>query len=145
MDAISEMIIFISIGASPYVNPILALIALAGYQAMSNLVFITTSVKGEFKISYGSLGPTEVRALAVIGNTIMFYLGNPIINLPFSLPFFGTYITLYNLLVYCITILLFFFFFYTTITQAVELERKDRKKYMKKVKKNKKRLVEQEA
>lgn len=138
IDAISEVIIFIGIGLSPYVDLTLALVALVGYQIMSNLVYITTSVKGEFKISYGSLGPTEVRALAVIGNTIMYFMGNPEIKLPFSLPFFGTQVALYNLFVYCITILLFFFFFLTTTKTAIELERKDRKKWLKKVEKSEK-------
>ena len=35
----------------------LACIALVGYLCMANLVYITTSVEGEFKISYGSLRP----------------------------------------------------------------------------------------
>lgn len=137
VDSISEVIIFIGIGTSPYVDLPLALIALAGYQAMGNLVFITTSVKGEFRISYGSLGPTEVRVMAIIANTIMYFMVNPMINLPFSLPFMGTQVSLYNLFVYGITIVLFFFFFYTTATQAVELERKDRKKLLKRIEKSK--------
>ncbi len=139
IDSISEVIIFIGIGLSPYVDLTLALIALAGYQAMGNLVFISTSVKGEFKISYGSLGPTEVRAMAIIANAVMYYIGNPEITLPFSLPFFGTQISLYNLFVYCVTVLLFVFFTYSTITQAVELERKDRKKWLKRVEKSNKK------
>ena len=136
IDTISEVIIFISIGTSPYVDLTLALIALAGYQCMANLVFITTSVKGEFKISYGKLGPTEVRVIAMIANTIIFYIGNPKLSLPFSLPFISEPYYLYNLIIYFATYLLFFFFFYTTITQAVELEHKDRKKWLKKVRKN---------
>ena len=96
---------------------------------MSNLVYITTSVKGEFKISYSSLGPTEARVIAMIANTIVFFIGNPIISLPIG-EFF-----LYNLFLIAVICLLFFFFLYTTITQAIELERKDRKKLLKKVQK----------
>jgi archaetidylinositol phosphate synthase len=136
VDTISEVIIFISIGTSPYVDLTLALIALAGYQCMANLVYITTSVKGEFKISYGSLGPTEVRVIAIIANTIMYFIGNPALNLPFAIPLMEYPIHLYNLIIYCATILLFFFFFYTTSTQAVKLERKDRKKWLKKLQKS---------
>ena len=129
VDIISEMSIFIGIGLSPYVNFEIALIALVGYLCMSNLVYITTSVKGEFKISYSSLGPTEARVIAMIANTIVFFIGNPKIYLPFG-EFY-----LYKLFLIAVICLLFFFFFYTTITQAIELEREDRKKLLKKVQK----------
>jgi len=129
VDIISEMSIFIGIGLSPYVDFEIALIALVGYLCMSNLVYITTSVKGEFKISYSSLGPTEARVIAMIANTIVFFIGNPMISLPIG-EFF-----LYNLFLIAVICLLFFFFLYTTITQAIELERKDRKKLLKKVQK----------
>ena len=126
VDIASELSIFIGIGLSPYVNFEIALIALVGYLCMSNLVYITTSVKGEFKISYGSLGPTEARVIAMVANIIVFFIGNPMINLPFG-EFY-----LYNIFLIAIICLLFFFFFYTTITQAIELDREDRKKLPKK-------------
>ena len=129
VDIISEVSIFIGIGLSPYVDFEIALIALIAYLCMSNLVYITTSVKGEFKISYGSLGPTEARVLAMIANTVVFYVGNPKIKLPIG-EFY-----LYNLFLIAVICLLFFFYFYTTITTAVELEREDRKKLLKKVQK----------
>ena len=126
VDIVSEMSIFFGIGLSPYVDFEIALIALVGYLCMSNLVYITTSVKGEFKISYGSLGPTEARVIAMVANIIVFFIGNPMINLPFG-EFY-----LYNIFLIAIICLLFFFFFYTTITQAIELDREDRKKLPKK-------------
>ncbi len=50
---------------------------------------ITTYVRGVFQISYGKLGPTEIRVLAVLVNTYVFFFGTPIIRLPFgSLGFF---------------------------------------------------------
>jgi len=131
VDTISEVSIFFGMGLSPYVDFELALIALVGYLCMASLVYITTSVKGEFKISYGSLGPTEARVIAMIANAVVFFIGNPIIYLPF-----GKF-SLYKLIIIAIICLLFFFFFYTTITQAIELEREDRKKWMKKNKKAK--------
>ena len=137
IDTISEVIIFISIGTSPYVDLTLALIALAGYQCMANLVYMLTSVKGKFQISYGKLGPTEVRVIAMIANTIIFYIGNPKLSLPFKLPFMGEPYYLYNLIIYGATFLLFFFFIYTTTKEAVALERKDRKKWLKKLEKSK--------
>lgn len=135
IDTISEVIIFIGLGLSPYVDFNLALFALVAYQSMANLVYITTSVKGVFKISYGSLGPTEIRVLAIIANTIMFYSENKELDLCFKLPFYNGSITMYNLVVYVVICLLTFFFLYTTTVQAIKLERKDRKKWLKKMEK----------
>lgn len=129
IDTVSEMSIFVGIGLSPYVDLTYALIALIGYLSMANLVYITTSVKGVFKISYGKLGPTEVRVIAMISNAIVFFLGNPQLSLPFGA------ISLYNLIILCIIFLLAFFFTYTVITQAIKFERKDRKKWLKKLQK----------
>jgi len=131
-DTISEVVIFIGIGLSPFVDLNLALIALVGYLCMANLVYITTSVKGIFRISYGSMGPTEARVIAMLANTIVYFLGNPILDLT------CISISLYNLIITAIICLLFFFFFYTTITQGVKLDRKDRKKWFKKQKKKEK-------
>ena len=133
IDTISEVIIFIGIGLSPYVDLNLALLALVGYQCMANLVYITTSVKGEFKISYGSLGPTEVRVIAIIANIVIYAIGNPLILLPWQ----NTPLKLYNIILIGAIFLLFFFFTYTTITQGIKLERKDRKKWLKKLQKSK--------
>lgn len=128
IDTVSEMAIFIGIGLSPYVTLTYALFALIGYLCMANLVYITTSVKGVFQISYSKLGPTEVRFIAIIANTIIFFNDNPIVSLAFGK------IALYDLIILSIVALLAFFFIYTVITQAVKLERKDRKKWLKKVK-----------
>ncbi len=132
VDTASEVIIFIGIGLSPYVDLNLALLALVAYLCMANLVYITTSVEGVFKISYGRLGPTEIRVLAMIANAVVFFLGNPQVNLPWI------DISLYNLIISCIIALLFFFFISTTITQAVEFERKDRNEWLKKLDAHKK-------
>ena len=129
IDTVSEMAIFIGIGLSPYVDLTLALLALIGYLCMANLVYIITSVKGVFKISYGKLGPTEIRVIAMISNAVVFFLGNPQV----TLPVINTNVTLYNLIVICIIFLLAFFFTYTVITQAIKFERKDRKKWLKKL------------
>jgi len=131
IDTISEVAIFLGIGLSPFVDYRLANLALVGYLCMANLVYITTSVEGEFRISYGSLGPTEVRAIAILANIFVFFAGNPEI----TLPFYGQ-MYFYNLVVIFVICLLFFFFFYTTITQAIKFEKIDRQKLIEKQKKS---------
>lgn len=39
------------------------------------LVHVRTKVTGEFKISYGKLASTEMRAFAIVLNTAMYYIG----------------------------------------------------------------------
>jgi len=128
IDTVSEVIIFIGVGLSPYVDLTLALLALVAYLCMANLVYITTSVQGVFKISYGRLGPTEIRALAIIANTAVFLVGNPSLNLP------GLEISLYNLIVTIIITLLVIFFVITSVQQAVQYEREDRQTWQEKIK-----------
>jgi archaetidylinositol phosphate synthase len=87
---------------------------------MTNLVFLITSVEGVFQISYGRLGPTEARIIAMSANTIIFFIGNPQIQFPFGI------ISLYNLILIGVIILLTTFFTYTTISHGIALSRSDR-------------------
>ncbi|OGO34107.1 MAG: hypothetical protein A2W35_14275 [Chloroflexi bacterium RBG_16_57_11] len=112
VDAYVEMMIFLGLGLSPYVRFDLACLALIGYFLLSLLVFLRTCVKGEFVLSYGRLGPTEVRLIAMAANTLVYFIGNPMPNL-FYLP-----LSLYDWLVVVVIVLLFSIAISTTIIQA---------------------------
>jgi phosphatidylglycerophosphate synthase len=71
VDAFSTAVIGLGIGLSPYVNLGLALGLVVVYLALSINVYLESSVFGVFKISYGRIGPTEVRVLLVILNTML--------------------------------------------------------------------------
>jgi archaetidylinositol phosphate synthase len=71
VDAFSTAVIGLGIGLSPYVNLGLALGLVVVYLALSINVYLESSVFGVFKISYGRIGPTEVRLLLVILNTTL--------------------------------------------------------------------------
>ena len=75
--------IFVGLGLSAYVRLDIAMLACIGYLLMTILTYINTIVGGEFKISYGKVGPTELRIIAVIVNIIIFFCGNPLLRLPF--------------------------------------------------------------
>jgi len=125
VDTVSEISIFLGLGLSPYVSFNIAVMGLIGYLCMTVQVYITTNVRGVFKISYGKFGPTEIRALAIIANTLIFIIGNPTISLPFGE--FG----LYNIIVGIVVILLFLIFFITVFQEARLLDKEDRKKWVK--------------
>ncbi len=125
VDIVSEVIIFLGLAFSPYVDFRLAMIALIAYLCMTNLVFLITVVEGVFKISYGKLGPTEARVIAMGANTIVYFIGNPKLKLPIG------EISVYNLVVIGVIFLLVLFFTYTTLSHGITLSKIDRKNRLK--------------
>jgi phosphatidylglycerophosphate synthase len=119
IDSLNEVIIFLGFGLSPFVRFELAALALIGYLLMSILVYVRTCVKGEFVISYAGFGPTEVRVLAIIMNTWLFFFGNPV------LPIGKISGTLVDWLVLIVALALFAVFVYSTYAQAKELAESD--------------------
>src|SRR3989441_11399311 len=71
VDAFSTTVIGLGIGLSPYVDLGIALGLVVVYLALSINVYLESSVFGVFKISYGGIGPTEVRLLLIILNTLL--------------------------------------------------------------------------
>ena len=115
VDAFNETLIFIGLGLSPYVRIEIALMALVGYLLMSILVYVRTCVEGVFKISYGKLGPTEARVIAMTANTLVFFNGNPVYQVGF------VSLSLYDMVGVGVAILLLWFFITSTLSQAREL------------------------
>src|SRR5262249_34589389 len=70
VDAYSTAIIGLGLGLSPYVYLGLALGVVVVYLAMSINVYLESTVFGVFKISYGRIGPTEVRLILILLNTV---------------------------------------------------------------------------
>jgi len=69
VDAFSTAVIGLGIGLSRYVYLGLALGIVVVYLAMSINVYLESTVFGVFKISYGRIGPTEVRLILILLNT----------------------------------------------------------------------------
>ena len=120
-DALTEIIIILSLGLSPYVKFSVASMFCIAYIAMSVLVYVRMNVMGEFKISYGKLGPTEVRVLAILLNTVMYFGG--LYTFKVSLGPTPAIISPYDLYVIALTFLLIYFFGETSIKQAIELRK----------------------
>ncbi|MBO7396941.1 MAG: CDP-alcohol phosphatidyltransferase family protein [Bacteroidales bacterium] len=74
VDVINETIMFIGVGASPMVNLSFAMMALVSYFMLSVYVYIDCHVKGEMRLTYGGLGPTEFRLGAIIVNILYIYV-----------------------------------------------------------------------
>jgi archaetidylinositol phosphate synthase len=119
VDAFSEVLVFLGLGLSPYVRFEIACLALIGYLLMSVLVYVRTYVEGVFKISYAGVGPTEMRAIAVAANAVMFFVGNPIVQLPV-----GSF-SVYDLVGATVAIALGGAFVISAATQAARLAKLD--------------------
>ena len=122
VDSFVETLIFLGIGFSPYVRLEFAEMALIAYLSVTIYVFLYTYVSDVFKISYGKLGPTEARALLILANMLIFFVGNPVVNLPASI---GP-MNLYDLFVLVVTVILFYIFFSQSYVTARRLSAEDR-------------------
>ena len=122
VDALSEVLVFVGLGLSPYVRLEVACLALIGYLLMSVLVYVRTYVDGVFKISYAKIGPTEMRLIAMIANTVVYFVGNPVLKLPY-----GT-VSVYNLIGMTIAAALAIAFVVSTVVQAREYAKVDPKR-----------------
>ncbi len=115
MDGLGEVIVMVGIGLSPYVDFRVALVALVGYMLMANLVYITTYVSGEFRISYLGLGPTEVRLILILTNGVLFFVGNPLVQTKFGV------FSVYDVIISLIAVLLFGIYIGITFINARRL------------------------
>ena len=74
VDVINETIMFIGVGVSPLVNMSFAMFALIAYLMLSVYVYIDCHLKGEMRLTYGGLGPTEFRLGLFIVNVCFIYI-----------------------------------------------------------------------
>jgi phosphatidylglycerophosphate synthase len=114
-DMVCQLMIGIGLGVSPYVSFNVASSMVLAYVMLSGLVFLRTYVAGEFKISYGGLGPTESRVVAVLLNTAMYFFGVQ------KLTFFQVPVSIYDIAVAGIGLLLFLFFITTAMQETRRL------------------------
>lgn len=117
VDAINETLIFFGIGISPYFSFNVLSVALIGYLMMSILVYVRTCVMGEFKLSYGGFGPTELRVIIVIINTVIYIIGSPTIQLSFGV------IGVFDVLAALIAAILFGIYIGQTLKHGRDLHR----------------------
>ncbi len=119
VDAVIEVLIVVGLGLSPYVRFDLALIALVCYLLLSVMVYIQQIVTNEFRISYGKLGPTEVRVIIILANTLIFFIGNPKISLA------GNQVTVYDSLVILLSCIMALIYLVNTIQRGRQLSQQD--------------------
>ncbi|WP_103717822.1 CDP-alcohol phosphatidyltransferase family protein [Bosea psychrotolerans] len=78
IDVIGNLLICVGMGLTAYVRMDAALLAMAGYHALSIYSLVRACVSGEFHVSLAGTGPTETRLLIVMMNTMIFFFGAPL-------------------------------------------------------------------
>ncbi|MGQ9620955.1 MAG: CDP-alcohol phosphatidyltransferase family protein, partial [Bacteroidales bacterium] len=121
MDALTALIICIGAGLSPYVSFSAVMLILAGYYLMSIYTYINVYLNESFIISYYGLGPTELRLILIILNTLFFFLtveNQPVTFLGITMKYFDIFVT-------GLALLLMIFFLYAFFTGRKEYEKAD--------------------
>ena len=77
-DGLVTLLILGGMGFSPFVRVDVAMFAVVGYLLLSIHAYLAARVMGEFKLSYGIAGPTELRFL-LIGMTIGMMVSDPVL------------------------------------------------------------------
>ena len=81
LDIAGASLLFGGISLSGFMSPIVGLSVLVAYMLVSAEVFLATAVQGRFRMSFLSVGPTELRLLLSIGALALF--SHPVIR-PFG-------------------------------------------------------------
>jgi phosphatidylglycerophosphate synthase len=79
LDIVGATLLFAGLAASGFMTLSIALSLLIAYLLVSGEVFLATSVRGVFKMSFSGFGPTELRILLAIGTLALF--GDPRVEL----------------------------------------------------------------
>jgi phosphatidylglycerophosphate synthase len=79
VDLVGATLLFGGLAASDYMSPVIALTLLVAYLLVSGEVFLATAVRGVFRMSFGGVGPTELRILLAIGTIAL--RNDPHVNL----------------------------------------------------------------
>ena len=123
VDAFSAVAIFMGLGLSGLTTPLVGALATIGYLLAMITVYLKTFVTGTFEMTSMKLGPTEIRLLAILINSLIFFIGNPII----TLPVWGQ-VKLFTILLSAIAAFLFVYFIYRTIVEGMRLALLDGKR-----------------
>lgn len=119
VDCVNEGLMFIGAGLSPFLHLEFALLAFAIYLILTINVSINAHLKGEFRLTYIKLGPTEFRLIIVIADTMLIAIP-ALTAICHSYTLFGHFITMRILDYVAVVIICFMSLIYiaTTISDA---------------------------
>jgi phosphatidylglycerophosphate synthase len=121
IDMIAIILIGTGAGLSPYARLDFVLFAIIGYLLMSIYVYINVYLNGVFKIAFYGFGPTELRILIIMVNTIIFFVGAGQVQIN------GLKFTILDFTSITLAAVLFLLFIISVIVTGRKLKRKEEK------------------
>lgn len=73
LDAITTCLFCMGLGLSPMMQMSIALFIMGGYLCMSIYTYLSTIIMGQFRLTYASLGPTEMRLILIAAYILFIY------------------------------------------------------------------------
>ena len=130
VDCVNETIMFVGAGLSPFLHLPIAMGALVAYLLLSVYVYINAHLKNEFKLTYAGFGPTELRVIVILVNTLFIYV-TPLREYAREFVLFGQNVTLHILdyIALAITVILLIFYGVSLVGSAREFSRMDPPKH----------------
>jgi phosphatidylglycerophosphate synthase len=119
VDTVTQTMICVGLGLSPFIDFNYAMLALVGYLQLGILTYVNTAVTGVFKISYGKIGPTEIRVIIVCVNALFYFANDPLLDFAF------VKISFFNLIVLGVAAGFFLYFLIFACMQGMEFYRQD--------------------
>ena len=128
LDALTTCMICAGIGLSPFMRMDVALVILAGYLCMSIYTYLSTIVMSEFRLTYGKLGPTEVRIIIIL--VCILYIFNPWKDVAWEIA--GEEWTVFDFIGAAVAVTLFLIYICSMVSDLRRLSRQDPAKPFKK-------------
>lgn len=128
LDALTTCMICAGIGLSPFMRMDVALVILAGYLCMSIYTYLSTIVMSEFRLTYGKLGPTEVRIIIIL--VCILYIFNPWKDVAWEIA--GEEWTVFDFIGAAVAVILFLIYICSMVSDLRRLSRQDPAKPFKK-------------
>lgn len=88
VDAINEVFMFMGAGLSPFMRFDLACVLLVVYLMLTLNVSMNAHLKGEFRLTYAKLGPTEFRLICIVACVLLMWVP-AIRTFGFEMPWLG--------------------------------------------------------
>lgn len=122
LDAITVCLMFLGGGLSSIFKMEVAMLMLIGYLVLSIYTYICTIIKDEFLLTYGGgFGPTEMRLVIILLNTVVMY--TPWIAIRFNL--YGYEFGVYDIVGFVIAVILFLMWFVQFLKDRREMAERD--------------------
>ena len=120
VDGITATAMFLGLGFAHISSFEMGAMGLVGYLLAMIHTYLKTHVTGVFEMTSMKLGPTEIRLIAIMVNTYIFFAGNPTVNT----PLFGVQ-TVGTIVLGCIALILGIYFLVQTIQVGRRLAAQD--------------------